>query len=137
MRVFATAEDLPPLPADVRRLGLGCTNRSIAAGAAECKLSCGQYNRVVRVTIIGGGIIGCAVGHELASRGADVNIVDMRGTGRGATQASAGILAPYIEGHIDALLRLGVNSLALYDAFIARVSEDAQQTIEYALSGSL
>jgi glycine oxidase len=91
----------------------------------------------VRVTIVGGGIIGCAVGHELASRGADVNIVDMRGTGRGATQASAGILAPYIEGHIDALLRLGIDSLALYDGFIARVSADAQQTIEYERSGSL
>jgi glycine oxidase len=61
----------------------------------------------------------------------------MRGTGRGATQASAGILAPYIEGHIDALLRLGVNSLALYDGFIARVSADAQQAIEYDRSGSL
>src|ERR1044072_976295 len=61
----------------------------------------------------------------------------MRGTGRGATQASAGILAPYIEGHIDALLRLGVNSLALYDGFIARVSADAQQAVEYERSGSL
>jgi len=85
----------------------------------------------VNVTVVGGGIIGCAVGRELASRGARVRIIDMRGTGRGATQASAGILAPYIEGHIDALLRLGVNSLALYEGFIARVSEDAQQTIEY------
>jgi glycine oxidase len=106
-------------------------------GAAERKLSRARYNRVVRITIVGGGIIGCAVGHELASRGASVRIIDMRGTGRGATQASAGILAPYIEGHIDALLRLGVNSLALYDGFIARVSEDAQQAIEYERCGTL
>jgi len=91
----------------------------------------------VRITIVGGGIIGCAVGHELASRGASVRIIDMRGTGRGATQASAGILAPYIEGHIDALLRLGVNSLALYDGFVARVSEDSQQAIEYERCGTL
>ena len=96
-----------------------------------------QYNRFVRITIVGGGIIGCAVGHELASRGASVRIIDMRGTGRGATQASAGILAPYIEGHIDALLRLGVNSLALYDGFVARVSEDSQQAIEYERCGTL
>ena len=92
---------------------------------------------MVRITIVGGGIIGCACAHELASRGADVRIVDMRGTGRGATQASAGILAPYIEGHLDSLLRLGVTSLALYDGFVARVSEDAQQAIEYERSGSL
>lgn len=61
----------------------------------------------------------------------------MRGAGKGATQASAGILAPYIEGHIDPLLRLGVNSLALYDDFVARVSADAQEPIEYERSGSL
>ena len=91
----------------------------------------------MKITIVGGGIIGCAVAHELASRGASVRIIDMRGTGRGATQASAGILAPYIEGHIDALLRLGVSSLALYDGFIARVGEDAQQAIEYERCGTL
>ncbi|HYS25002.1 MAG TPA: glycine oxidase ThiO [Vicinamibacterales bacterium] len=91
----------------------------------------------MRVTIVGGGIIGCAVGHELASRGASVRIIDMRGTGRGATQASAGILAPHIEGHIDALLRLGVASLALYDGFIARASEDSRQAIEYERCGTL
>ncbi|PYR67273.1 MAG: hypothetical protein DMF88_13435 [Acidobacteria bacterium] len=56
--------------------------------AAERKLSRGRYNRLVRVTIVGGGIIGCAVGHELASRGADVRIFDMRGTGRGAKVTS-------------------------------------------------
>ena len=91
----------------------------------------------VKVTVVGAGVIGCAIAHELSSRGASVRVIDMRGTGLGATQASAGILAPYIEGHIDALLRLGVNSLALYDAFIARVSDDAQLAIEYERSGSL
>jgi len=91
----------------------------------------------VRVIVVGGGIIGCASAHELASRGASVRVIDMRGTGRGATQASAGILAPYIEGHLDTLLRLAVASLALYDGFIARVAEDAQQAIEYERCGTL
>ena len=103
----------------------------------EGKLSRGQYNRGVKITLVGGGIIGCAVGHELASRGAAVRILDMRGSGLGATQASAGILAPYIEGHIDALLRLGISSLSLYDGFLVRVSEDSQHAIEYERSGSL
>lgn len=66
-----------------------------------------------------------------------MRVVDRRGTGRGATQASAGILAPYIEGHIDALLQLGTHSLALYDGFIARVGEDAGRPIEYERTGSL
>jgi glycine/D-amino acid oxidase-like deaminating enzyme len=91
----------------------------------------------VNITIVGAGIVGCAVAHELASRGACVHVVDMRGAGMGATQASAGILAPYIEGHLDALLRLGVCSLSLYDAFIEQVTADARQAIEYERSGSL
>jgi glycine oxidase len=91
----------------------------------------------VRITVVGAGIIGCAVAHELASRGARVRVIDMRGAGRGATQASAGILAPYIEGHSDALLRLGVNSLALYEGFVTRASEDSQQAIEFERGGSL
>src|SRR5258706_8801853 len=104
--------------------------RAVSAGRA-------QYNLDVKITIVGAGIIGCAIAHELASRGAAVCVIDMRGTGRGATQASAGILAPYIEGHIDALLQLGVHSLALWDAYVARVGQDAEQTIEYERSGSL
>ncbi len=91
----------------------------------------------MRITVVGAGIVGCSVAHELASRGARVHVVDMRGPGLGATQASAGILAPYVEGHIDALLRIGVCSLALYDAFVKRASEDAAQPIEYERTGTL
>ncbi len=91
----------------------------------------------MNITVVGAGIVGCAVAHELASRGARVHVVDMRGAGMGATQASAGILAPYVEGHIDALLRLGVCSLSLYDAFVARASQDGRQPVEYERSGTL
>ncbi len=91
----------------------------------------------MKITVVGAGIIGCSVAHELASRGALVHVVDMRGTGLGATQASAGILAPYVEGHIDALLRIGVCSLSLYDAFVTRASEGAAQPIEYERTGTL
>ena len=91
----------------------------------------------MKITIVGAGIVGCAVAHELAVRGADVCLIDMRGTGAGATQASAGILAPYVEGHIDALLRIGVRSLSMYDEFVARVANDSSRAIEYERSGSL
>jgi len=77
------------------------------------------------------------VAHELASRGAQVQIVDPRGAGRGATGASAGILAPHIEGHSQALLRLGVCSMALWDDFLGRVQTDAGQHVEYERSGTL
>lgn len=91
----------------------------------------------MRVTIVGGGIIGYAVAYELAARGADVRLVDPRGSGQGATRASAGILAPHIEAHSPEFLRLALDSLDRYDSFITRVSADAQRAIEYRRAGTL
>ncbi len=91
----------------------------------------------MKVVVVGAGVIGGAVAHELSSRGAEVSVVDMRGTGQGATRASAGILAPYIEGHLAQLLRLGVCSLSLYDAFVRRVAADAGQEFDYRRTGTL
>jgi glycine oxidase len=90
------------------------------------------------VAIVGAGIIGCAIAEELARRGARVAVFDARTIGAGATQASAGILAPYIEGHQRGpLLDQGVRSLALYDAFVERVSASAQMDVEYRRCGTL
>jgi glycine oxidase len=91
----------------------------------------------VNVTVVGAGIIGCAVAYELVRRGARVHVVDPRTPGQGATRASAGILAPYIEGHVPSLLTLGVRSLALYDDFIQRVTADAGVDVEYERCGTL
>jgi len=91
----------------------------------------------VHVIVVGAGVVGCAIAYELAARGAQVRVVDSRGSGRGATRASAGILAPYIEGHSAALLRLGVCSLDQYDGFLARVTRDAGRSVEYRRTGTL
>ncbi len=91
----------------------------------------------MKVTIVGAGIIGYAVAYELAARGADVRVIDPRGRGQGATRASAGILAPHIEGHSPEFLRLALDSLDRYDSFITRVGADAQHAIEYRRSGTL
>ena len=91
----------------------------------------------MHVIVVGAGVVGCAIAHELASRGARVRIIDPRGTGQGATRASAGILAPTIEGHVPALLQLGMRSLARYEDFIRRATDDAGQPVEYERSGTL
>ena len=91
----------------------------------------------MNITVVGAGVVGCAVAYELASRGAHVQLIDPRGPGRGATAASAGILAPLIEGHSTALLRLGTCSIALWDDFIRRIQSESGQTVEYARSGTL
>ena len=90
------------------------------------------------VIIVGAGIIGCAVACELAGRGAAVQIVDDRPPGMGATQASAGVLAPFIEareGH--PLLELAVRSLDLYDEFVARTVDVSGEAILYRRTGTL
>jgi glycine oxidase len=92
----------------------------------------------VNVVVVGAGVIGYAVAYELAARGAQVRIVDPRGHGTGATRASAGILAPYIEGgHSTALLQLGLASVSQYDSFLARVISDAGRDVEYRRIGTL
>ena len=92
----------------------------------------------MRVLILGAGIIGAAVAEELAIRGAEVTVLDMRAPGRGASWASAGLLAPYTEAdHESPLLAMGVRSLQMFDAFVARARESSGRTIEYARPGTL
>jgi glycine oxidase len=90
------------------------------------------------ILVIGAGVIGCAVAYELSRRGAAVHVVDDRLPGMGATQASAGVLAPYIEArHGGPLLELTVRSLDLFDPFVAAVQEDSGTAIEYRRTGTL
>jgi glycine oxidase len=90
------------------------------------------------VLVIGAGIIGCSVARELGRRGVGVRMFEARTVGAGATQASAGILAPYIEGHDRGpLFDLGVRSLGMYDAFVREVSEESGLSVEYRRCGTL
>ena len=88
------------------------------------------------VIVVGAGIIGCTVAYELARAGARVELLEPRRPGQGATRASAGILAPYIEGHADIFRDLGARSLELYDSFVARVRDDSGHEIPYQRTGT-
>ena len=95
-------------------------------------------NKTSSVVVVGAGIVGCAVAYELARRGVHVRVLDRRGVGQGATQASAGVLAPFIEAFDRRqLLDLTSRSLSLYDEFVARIVEDSGATIQYARTGTL
>jgi glycine oxidase len=90
------------------------------------------------IVVVGAGIIGCAVASELARRGATVALLDDRAAGMGATQAAAGVLAPYLEARAGGpLLELTARSLDLFDSFVARVQAATGLTIEYRRTGSL
>jgi glycine oxidase len=90
------------------------------------------------VIVIGAGVVGATIAWELAAAGARVRLIDARTPGDGATRASAGVLAPYIEGHPASPLRdLGRESLDLYDDFIARLKDDSHSEVVYERSGTL
>jgi glycine oxidase len=90
------------------------------------------------IIVVGAGIVGCAVAEELARRGASVEIVDDRAVAMGATQASAGVLAPFIEAREGSpLLDLTVASLDLFDDFVARVTAEAAAPVPYRRTGTI
>jgi glycine oxidase len=90
------------------------------------------------VIVVGSGIIGCAIARELAVRGVACTVIDDRPVGGGATRASAGMLAPYVEAHeAGPLLDLAVRSLDLYDGWIAAVREESGIDVEYRRIGTL
>jgi glycine oxidase len=90
------------------------------------------------VIIVGAGVIGCACAHVLAAAGARVSVFDARRIGQGASQASAGVLAPHIEGHESSALReLGRRSLDLYDGFVRDVMQTSGLALQYARNGTL
>ena len=91
-----------------------------------------------QVVVVGAGIVGCAIAYELGRRGVHVRVIDRREVGQGATQASAGVLAPYIEAHDRRpLLDLTTRSLDLYDEFVARIVEDSGVAVQYVRTGTL
>ncbi len=51
----------------------------------------------LRVAIAGGGVCGLGIGWHLAKAGAEVLLFDRARAARGATWASAGMLAPQME----------------------------------------
>ncbi len=72
------------------------------------------------IVVLGAGLIGLAIANELARRGADVRVIEMRDVGRGASWAGAGMLAPYTEAIDDpAFEAFCADSLARYPAFVA------------------
>ena len=92
----------------------------------------------MKVVVVGAGVIGAACADALAADGHQVQVIDMRSPGRGASLASAGMLVPFIEASDgDPLLDLCMQSLAMYDDFVAGVRERSGRAIEYARTGSL
>ncbi len=88
--------------------------------------------------VLGAGIIGAAVAGELARRGLKVRVLDGRAPGQGASQASAGMLAPHTEARTPAsFAALCVEGLGRYDDFVARLRQETDEPFDYARCGTV
>ena len=77
--------------------------------------------------IIGGGLIGLAVAHELARTGRKVEILS-RSRNEAAGFVAAGMLAPHAEGLTHNLLRLGQLSLETQTQWVQKIEADSGLT---------
>ena len=76
------------------------------------------------VLILGGGLMGLAIAHQLARRGRTVTVLSRRRS-EAAGFVAAGMLAPHAEGLSGDLLRLGQRSLELVPAWVSQVEADS------------
>jgi glycine oxidase len=91
------------------------------------------------VVVVGGGIIGMAVGHELAVRGRSVLVLDRQTDDGAAWRAAAGMLAPTLEADTfdPRLIELCLHSVRLYPDWVAGVERESGLRVGYRTEGSL
>ena len=86
--------------------------------------------------IVGGGVIGCAIAYNLASRGARVTLLERASVAAEASSAAAGLLAPIAEAsQDDAFLQLAIAGLRAFQEEAVALESAGGIAIEYAQSG--
>lgn len=91
------------------------------------------------VAVVGGGIVGLAVAHELCERGRGVVVLDDGARAGNSTQAAAGMLAPAAEADVElpGLCAFRQWSHSLYPEFVARVERAAGSDCGLRTAGTL
>ena len=77
-----------------------------------------------QVLILGGGLMGLAVAHQLARSGHAVEVLSRRRS-EAAGFVAAGMLAPHAEGLNGALLKLGQQSLERIPGWVEQIEADS------------
>jgi len=90
------------------------------------------------VVIVGAGVIGLGIAWRAAQSGLGVTVVDSA-SGRGASWAAAGMLAPVTEVHYgeQALLELNLAAAVRWRAFAAELEQYAARPVGYRRCGTL
>ncbi len=97
-----------------------------------------EPSRETGVVIVGGGVIGTAIGWRAALRGLSVTVVDP-GRGDAATEVAAGMLAPVLEsvfGEKD-LLALNLLAVGRFPGFAAELEQATGASIGLRTEGTL
>lgn len=92
-----------------------------------------------RIHIIGGGLVGLACGVELLQTGRPVTLLEKGRSGRGASWAAAGMLAPRFEADFDdvEMIRLLVESQRRWADFADSLHPDGRAAVDYDDAGTL
>src|SRR5579864_6533225 len=93
----------------------------------------------MKILIIGAGIAGLAIAWRLAGDGRSVEILERGISGRGATWASAGMIAPGAElgGQTSAMAEFARQARVKWPAFAKELESASGQAIDYREAGSL
>lgn len=92
-----------------------------------------------RVAIVGGGVIGLAIGWRLAGAGCPVELFDAGETGQGASRAAAGMLAACAEAEPgeEGLLALNRASQTRWPGFAAALEAETGLAVDLRTEGTL
>ncbi len=83
------------------------------------------------VAIVGGGVIGCSIAFRLAQAGARVAVFEREHVGFGASNASAGMVAPLSDSNeLPAVQELGLASFRIYADFVREIEEESGIGVE-------
>ncbi len=90
------------------------------------------------VIVVGGGVIGCAIGYYLAREGVAVAVVERGEIGCEASSAAAGMLAPLADVEEEGPFQeIAVAGLRLFPALAETLRAESGVDIEYLTSGIL
>lgn len=92
---------------------------------------------MVKVIVIGGGILGASTAYHLAKKGAEVTIIDRQDDGQ-ATAASAGIICPWLSQRRNkAWYSLAKAGAAYYPILVEELQRDGLTDIGYRKVGAI
>src|SRR5947199_7532752 len=93
----------------------------------------------MKIVVIGAGVAGLSIGWRLRQAGAEVTVLERAQPGRGATWASAGMIAVLAEAEDNdtPFARLARRSAALWPHFARELQEESKIDVGYRVDGTL